>query len=451
MRICLNTQTPLLRFKLDYEQILSKYPDIPRPIDVKKIKLGDDYELTPGGVCAMVHPLLRGLIKEGTVEEASWVSLGPHAPAEVIVDGIKIYNVQPPDQVISAYSNFKEGLWNEIHGFGTMKMNPSDYEGYRVYNALTVEAMRKISPKPDLFEIHDFQQLEVGGHLGRSVPKILRWHIPFDLDLLSRPVKEFVVKNLVSYDTLVVSTKRDYDGIKRAHYHGKTYQIYPYIDGRKYKHPSRKEITDFDYKYGLNGRIVIALVARLDPIKGHDLALKALARLKKRLPSIKLILVGNGSFSGSKSGGLSIPKAALWKKELEAIILEHDLKEDVVMTGYLPNEEVPCIYSRMDALILPSYLEGFGLTVLEAWQFKKPVIVSKGAGVSELVEDGINGLTHKQGDYEDLADKIEQVLALDSPEKMGQSGYEKVQDFQVDKASTILKTIFEETISRHNR
>ncbi|MCZ6613551.1 MAG: glycosyltransferase family 4 protein, partial [Thaumarchaeota archaeon] len=195
----------------------------------------------------------------------------------------------------------------------------------------------------------------------------------------------------------------------------------------------------------------IVLVARLDPIKGHDLALKALALVRRRFPSVKLIIVGNGSFSGSKSGGLSIPKAALWKKELEAIILEHDLKKDVVMTGYLPNEEVPCIYSRMDALILPSYLEGFGLTVLEAWQFKKPVIVSKGAGVSELVEDGLNGLTHKQGDYEDLADKIEQVLRLDSPEKLGQAGYEKVQDFQVDKASTVLKTVFEEIISRHNR
>jgi len=109
LRICLNTQTPLLRFKLDYEQILSKYPDISKPIDLQDIKRGEDYELTPGGVCAMVHPLLRGMMNDGTLEDASWVSLGPHAPSEVIADGIKLYNVQPTDQITLAYSKFKEG------------------------------------------------------------------------------------------------------------------------------------------------------------------------------------------------------------------------------------------------------------------------------------------------------------------------------------------------------
>ncbi len=440
----------MLRFKLDYEQILSKYPNISKPIDIQEIKRGEDYELTPGGVCAMVHPLLRGMMNDGTLEDASWVSLGLHAPAEVIVDGIRLYNVQPPDQVTLAYSKFKEGLWNEFHGFGAMKIRSTEYEGYQSYNALTAKEMLDISPTPDLFEIHDFQQLEVGRRLGKSVPKILRWHIPFDLDLLSQPVRELTLQNLLSYDTIVVSTKRDFDNIKRAHHPGKTYQIYPYIDGSKYKIPSSKDMDEFDEKYGLKGRIVIVLVARLDRIKGHDLALKALAILRKQFHSIKLILVGNGSFSGSKSGGLALPKAVLWKKELEAIILEHDLKNSVTMTGYLPTDEVPCLYSRMDALILPSYIEGFGLTVLEAWQFKKPVIVSKGAGVSELVEDGLNGCTHKQGDYVDLAHQITQVIGSASPEKLGEAGYEKAQNFQVSKASSLLKTVFEETISRHS-
>ena len=417
---------------------------------MQDIKRGEDYELTPGGVCAMVHPLLRGMMNDGTLEDASWVSLGPHAPSEVIADGIKLYNVQPPDQITLAYSKFKEGLWNEFHGFGAMKIRSSEYEGYQSYNALTVKEMHDISPTPDLFEIHDFQQLEVGRRLGKSVPKILRWHIPFDIDLLSQPIRELMLQNLLSYDTIVVSTKRDFDNIKRAHHQGKTYQIYPYIDGSKYKIPSRKDIGEFDEKYGLKGRTVLVLVARLDRIKGHDLALKALAMLRKQFPSIKLIIVGNGSFSGSKSGGLALPKAVLWKKELEEIIREHDLKNSVIMTGYLPIEEVPCLYSRMDALILPSYIEGFGLTALEAWQFKKPVIVSKGAGVSELVEDGLNGCTHKQGDYEDLAHQIAQVLGDTSIEKLGEAGYEKVQNFQVGKASGILKTVFEETISRHS-
>ncbi|MCH8022804.1 MAG: glycosyltransferase family 4 protein [Thaumarchaeota archaeon] len=450
MRICINTQTPLLRFKLDDKQILSKYPGISKPIEIEKLKRGEDYELTPGGVCAMIHPLMRYLMGDGTIEDASWVSLGPHSPPEVTVDGIRLYNIQLPDQTTSAYSKFKEALWNDFHGFDALKIRSSEYEAYRSYNALSAKNMLKISPTPDLFEIHDFQQLEVGRILGQSVPKILRWHIPFDIDILSQHVREFMLKNLDSYDTIIVSTKRDHENIKRAQYSGKTYQIYPFIDGTKYKIPSRKEINEFEEKFGLKGHIVLVLVARLDKIKGHDIALKALGLLRKQFPSIKLMIVGNGSFSGSKSGGLALPKATLWKKKLEAIIIEHNLRNSVIMTGYLPNKEVYCLYSRMDALILPSYIEGFGLTALEAWQFKKPVIVSRGAGVSEIVEDGLNGRTHKQGDYEDLAYQIGQVLRGGSPEKLGEAGFEKVKNFQVDKTSRILKIVFEDTISKHN-
>ncbi|MFQ6011945.1 MAG: glycosyltransferase family 4 protein, partial [Nitrososphaerales archaeon] len=214
--------------------------------------------------------------------------------------------------------------------------------------------------------------------------------------------------------------------------------------------PSRKTLDEFEEEFALKGRVVLALVARLDRIKGQDLALRAVALLRKQFPSIKLIMVGNGSFSGSKSGGLALPKATLWKKELDGIISEYDLDDVVTMTGYLPDNMIPCLYSRMDVLLLPSYIEGFGLTALEAWQHRKPVVVSKGAGVSELVDDGINGCTHDQGDYEDLAYQVAQVLRNSAPEKMGEAGYEKGRTFRVDSTSTILKTVFEETVAGHN-
>ena len=83
------------------------------------------------------------------------------------------------------------------------------------------------------------------------------------------------------------------------------------------------------------------------------------------------------------------------------------LEERFLFTGFLPPGELDRLYARADVYVMPSVSEPFGLTALEALQHGTPVIVSRSAGVSEVVK---NVLRVRFGDVEDLASKILSVL-----------------------------------------
>src|SRR5206468_7379736 len=85
------------------------------------------------------------------------------------------------------------------------------------------------------------------------------------------------------------------------------------------------------------------------------------------------------------------------------------LTDRFLFTGFLPPAELDRLYARADVYVMPSVSEPFGLTALEALQQGTPVIVSKAAGVSEVVK---NVLRVEFGDVEDLASKILAVLTF---------------------------------------
>ncbi|MGC8689718.1 MAG: glycosyltransferase family 4 protein, partial [Thermoplasmata archaeon] len=85
------------------------------------------------------------------------------------------------------------------------------------------------------------------------------------------------------------------------------------------------------------------------------------------------------------------------------------VEDRVIFTGYLTNEELFKAYQRSNLFVLPSRIEGFGLTAVEAWLYGKVTIVSRGAGVSELITDGVNGYKFNPGDHKELGRLILKV------------------------------------------
>ena len=207
-RLCINTQTPLIRFKLSYTELLEKYGALAEPLDLSNLKEGVDYDSSPGGVTAMVFPVVKRLIQHGIVNHANWISLAPNAPNKIEHDGIQFHNIWLEQVQLARYANFKEGIWNEIHGLGKSRFLPQEYEAYVNYNWLCSKLMLSMLSDTDLFWIHDFQQLLVGNLIGPSAPAILRWHIPFDLAKVSDRLKLLVLKNIEGFDSIIVSTKK---------------------------------------------------------------------------------------------------------------------------------------------------------------------------------------------------------------------------------------------------
>ncbi len=451
LRICVNSQTPFVKFNLSYKELVEKYKSLGNPVRLDELERGVDYQYTPGGVTAMLFPLLNRMHSQGIIQDPIWVSLAANAPEEVDVDHIRLFHVQLPDNDVERYANFKESIWNEIHGIGNFVIKPEEYEAFIRYNWLSSQVMLKLLRDTDLYFIHDFQQLLTGGLIGPSAPAVLEWHIPFRLESVSPRLRAFVLKNIEGFDSMIVSTRRDLEGLIHAGYRGHAYQIYPYVEPKKWTKATREGLERFDavVRRKPNEKILL-IVARMDPIKAQDTAIRALSELSKSRDDLKLVLIGNGSFSGSSQGGLSMPKSTVWKQHLQDLVSETKLKDKVIFAGYQPDEVIKAAFESSDVTLIPSRAEGFGLTTIESWIYKTPVIVSDGAGSSELVVDDVNGFTFKADNSKDLSEKIERMLQNgERASKMGEKGFDSAAICDIDRSIASLKRVFEETLASY--
>jgi glycosyltransferase involved in cell wall biosynthesis len=94
--------------------------------------------------------------------------------------------------------------------------------------------------------------------------------------------------------------------------------------------------------------------------------------------------------------------------DLFKTIEDLNLKAEVILTGYIPDEELPFLYNAADLFVYPSLYEGFGLPVLEAMACGVPVITSNISSLPEIV--GAAGVLVNPNEINELADKIYNVL-----------------------------------------
>ncbi len=444
MRICVNSQTPIVRFKMSYDELLEKYGRLSDPLDIQSLEEGIDYEFTPGGVTNMLYPSVKSMLEDGFMERVVWVSLGVNYPPRVSVGNLLISHVEVEENVLRNYTSFKEGLWSEIHGLSKAKFTQEEFKAYATYNWENSSKMFEYIKDTDLFYVQDFQLLMTGTEIGPAAPAVLRWHIPFVPEKMGTFARRIVVKGMESFDAVVVSTRRDLEGLIKSDYRGRAYQLYPYVDPHDWMEPPNSEYVDrMRERIGLKmDEKLVIIVARMDKIKSQDVGIKAFAIASKK-EKMKLALIGNGSFSSSQKGGLGYGKGASWRAELERLLRELGLEESAVILGHLSKEELKAAYHLSSLVMLTSALEGFGMTILEAWINKKPVVVSSGAGVSELVVDGSNGFVFPAGDHEYASQKILAAIGSGS-DRLGDNGYESSKQCYLSVGAEREKRIFEE-------
>lgn len=413
LSVCINTQTPLLQFSSEDDTVPPLWSIEP---DFSKLREGVDYRFSPGGVTRMVYPLVRRLIADGTWRDVHWVSLNPNAPATVQLPGLTLHNVVIERDRMGGYGKAKEAIWTTVHGLSESKLAgdlfwTDDYGEYTYYNRTTAELIRQLDRDVDFdaFYVHDFQQLPIGSMLGTLKPKLFRWHIPFDAERIPDQWRSMISTYLNAYDVVVVSSDRYRSSLKRFGHEGRVQRLYPYLDPQEYEHPSPEEAMVTAQKKGIAPNAVVALVvARMDPAKGQDRAIAAVARLARRFPRLRLVLAGNGSFSSAR-GGLGLSKSETWRHHLEETASSLGVSDRVIFTGHVSQHELDCLYERCAFTLLPSVNEGFGLVVVESWLHQKPVLVTDRAGVAELIKDGENGLMF---DPDDSAALDRQLLRL---------------------------------------
>jgi len=109
-------------------------------------------------------------------------------------------------------------------------------------------------------------------------------------------------------------------------------------------------------------------------------------------------------------------------------IEKHNLKDTVVITGYLTDGEVGQLYNNALIYVFPSLNEGFGLPVLEAFEHNLPVLVSNNTCLPEVGGDAV--ITFDPFDINDLFNKIHMVLKdADLRKEMISKGQKRLKDF----------------------
>lgn len=136
-------------------------------------------------------------------------------------------------------------------------------------------------------------------------------------------------------------------------------------------------------------RRAIVCVARLSSEKGHLGLLEAIAPL-----DATLTLVGDG------------PMLA----EIGAAVARLGLVERVRFVGRLDEAATLATIANADLLVLPSFMEGLPIVLMEAMAIGVPVVGSRVAGVPELIADGEEGLLFNPGDWGDLRRQIARLL-----------------------------------------
>ncbi|NOT57250.1 MAG: glycosyltransferase, partial [Deltaproteobacteria bacterium] len=139
-------------------------------------------------------------------------------------------------------------------------------------------------------------------------------------------------------------------------------------------------------------RFVIGNVARLDPVKNHEVILRTIARLRSQEGGTPyFVLVGEG------------PHRAVLEHEVEQL----GLKGDVQFLGY--SQRIPELLNCMDLYIQSSFYEGFSNTIIEAMACELPLLATHVGGTADVFPPSLEGIYFRPNDEETLAVLILQM------------------------------------------
>lgn len=288
-----------------------------------------------------------------------------------------------------------------------------DLETIKMESRLDFEAIRRIRKeikilKPDIIHVHGTRAGILGrlAAIGFNIPVIYTEHLwTSQFKLQSRWLNflhyfaNWFLDIFTTQNIAVSQAVKDFMVTSKISRYEKIKVIHNGVEIRNLKANIFQSEQEF----------LIATVGTLNPQKGVQYLIKALPKVIKEFPGIRLEIVGDGSF----------------KRELLNLVNKLKLKNYVKFTGFVPD---PVKYLvKFDLYIQPSLSESFGLAIVQAMDVGLPVIATTTGGIPEVITEGKTGLLVKPEDSEALAEAILELLRHPSlARKMGEMACKEV-------------------------
>jgi glycosyltransferase involved in cell wall biosynthesis len=198
------------------------------------------------------------------------------------------------------------------------------------------------------------------------------------------------------------------------------------------------EISYRKEKYHAAERFVVGYIGTFYKWQGTEDLVRAFSIVVNKRDDVRLLMVGDGPDFNT----------------VRDIVSQLDIGSKVVLTGKVPPDEVPSYLGQMDAFVVPrpSVPEtetAVPLKVLEAMAAGKAIVATNVGGLTDVIEDGVNGILTEPGNISQLADRILDLINDQSlRKKIGEQARQKAREYDWDHSAMIMLTLYKQLSGR---
>lgn len=238
---------------------------------------------------------------------------------------------------------------------------------YHFFTLLPLIFICKITHKPFVFSISTFfETIEFLKNKKRGI------FLPFLFFILRKTVKN-----------LIVSTRR----------HVKILKKMGFKNNKIFVLPCGAEIKNYNFSISKKDRYLLLNVARFDWNKGHEILLKVMKNVIKRIPKAKLVIVGH------------VSKENILKKTQKLIKLLK-LEKCVKIFTDISQEKLKSLYESASIFLFPSTIEDFGIVNIEAMAAGLPVVAFRVGGIPSVIKHKKTGFLVSPNDVETFSKNV---------------------------------------------
>lgn len=258
----------------------------------------------------------------------------------------------------------------------------------------------------------------LGGEVG-----LISWleknTLDFDRVVITRADKVIAVSRFVKRDIILTCRVPS----------SKVKVIYNGVRAEDYVH-SNEEIEKIKKRFGITDDFLILFVGRLERRKNLPFLFKAFKLLPKWKKS-KLVIVGSG-------------KQEPFRRLANSI----HISKQVIFTNFIDDVTLRTLYSACDLFVSPSFIEGLGITLLEAMAAGKPVVAPNVGGIPEVVKDNLQGKLVYQRRCDELAEAM--AFFMENPDasrRIGRQNREYVtKNFSWERNAKLTEEIYKSLV-----
>lgn len=184
--------------------------------------------------------------------------------------------------------------------------------------------------------------------------------------------------------------------------------------------------------------LLIGMVARFSPGKGHEEFLYAAKELNKKYSNLRFMVVGEPSRGENE-----------YADSIKNLASKYQLN-NLIFTGF--RSDTPEVLAAMDIFVFPSHAEAFGIALAEAMAMGKPSVCSNAEGILDLAVDGETSLLFENKNADDLVKKISALIESSELRNKFSAAARKraVENFDLEKLTNKVITIYQKALQKNS-